>query len=110
MPDEQPKTTGGHKIGDRVGAIASANNDEIRVYGYGQYMGDVVPPPEITVFGLSLAEMGHTNPKILLDSGQVVWGCECWWGPEDKIKESIGGRRVIMEDIEKDRAAAKAKP
>ncbi len=26
------------------------------------------------------------NPKILLDSGDVVWGCECWWGPEAEVK------------------------
>jgi len=23
------------------------------------------------------------NPKIRLDSGGVVWGCECWWGEAD---------------------------
>lgn len=24
------------------------------------------------------------NPKIVLDGGAgVVWGCECWWAPED---------------------------
>lgn len=24
------------------------------------------------------------NPKIVLDNGAgVVWGCECWWAPED---------------------------
>jgi hypothetical protein len=24
------------------------------------------------------------NPKIVLDDGAgVVWGCECWWAPED---------------------------
>ena len=107
MSDEKPQVTAGYQIGDRVGAIASANKDEICLYGYGQYMGDVVPPAEITCMGISLAELGHANPKILLDSGQVVWGCECWWGPESKIKESISGRRVVMKNIEQDRAAAK---
>lgn len=29
------------------------------------------------------------NPKIELDNGDVVWGAECWWGPEDKIDEQL---------------------
>jgi hypothetical protein len=104
---ETPVTKSGYQIGDRVGAIASADKEEVYIFGYGQYMGDVVPPPEITFMGLSLAELGHTNPKILLDSGKVVWGCECWWGPEDKIKASIGSRKVTELDIEQERINAK---
>lgn len=41
------------------------------------------------------------NPKILLDSGGVVWGQECYWGPADEAAEEpspdfeIGGREVV---------------
>jgi hypothetical protein len=108
MPDEKPKVKRGYQIGDRVGAIMSADKDEVRIFGYGQYMGEEVPPPEITMFGLSLAAMGHTNPKILLDSGKVVWGCECWWGPEDQVKASVHDRKVMEFDIEQERVKAKA--
>lgn len=40
------------------------------------------------------------NPKIALDSGGVVWGCECWWKPldEDGLAEFAQGREVIMVD------------
>ena len=25
--------------------------------------------------------MPMTNPRIRLEDGSVIWGCECWWGP-----------------------------
>ena len=33
------------------------------------------------------------DPKIILDDGEVVWGCECWWGPEAGYA-SFRGTRV----------------
>ena len=86
----------GWKIGARVGAIASANEDGVRFFGYGTYQGEEVPPVEIKFMGgLSLGELGRKNPKIVLDSGDVVWGCECWWGSEEKIRELTADRKVI---------------
>ena len=29
------------------------------------------------------------NPRLKLDNGEVVWGCECWWGSEAKIKDMV---------------------
>lgn len=82
-----------HKIGARVGAIVSANKEEIKMFGYGVYEGDHPLPSNIRgPFGYM---EGVRNPKITLDSGEVVWGCECWWGPEDDVKESIKERRVV---------------
>lgn len=86
-----------YKAGDRVGAIMDSSEEEVRMFGYGQYMGDEVPPPEITFMGIPIP---FPNPKIVLDSGKVVWGCECWWGSEAQVKRMIGGRRVIEVDIE----------
>ncbi|HZK28051.1 MAG TPA: hypothetical protein VFD00_11015 [Thermoclostridium sp.] len=39
------------------------------------------------------------NPTIKLDNGQVVYGYECWWANEDKVKEMIGNRNVKREEI-----------
>ena len=79
------------QIGERVGAIISASPDRVRMFGYGTYQGEEIPPSEIIgPFG----PMKIPNPKILLDSGEVVWGCECWWGPEVKIQEAVGNRPV----------------
>lgn len=37
-----------------------------------------------------VVELGHKNPKIKLDTGEVVWGCECWWGPTTEEKVAAG--------------------
>lgn len=34
------------------------------------------------------------NPKIELDNGDVVWGYQCWWGPEERWPEISAGRTV----------------
>lgn len=70
-------------VGARVGAIREADAEVVVLFGYGVYDGDHLHP-----------EYGFPNPKITLDNGNVVWGCECWWGAEDLIKQKIGERRV----------------
>jgi len=78
------------KVGSRVGAILGAQDRVVRFLGFGVYVGDEVPPNEgggsLTAM---LAEVGCSNPKIVLDSGAVVWGCECWWAPERQIEERL---------------------
>lgn len=49
------------KVGDRVAVV-----DE----GFGIYEGDQMHPT-----------LGFLNPKIAMDDGRTLWGCECWWGP-----------------------------
>ena len=79
------------KAGDRVGAVASSKDGTVNIFGYGVYEGDEVPPPDIMgPFG----PMTGKNPKILLDSGEVVWGCECWWGAEEVIRNKIAGMKI----------------
>ena len=75
------------KIGDRVGAFLAIQNGVGQFLGFGTYMGDEIPPNEGPESLTSLlAEMGQTNPKILLDDGEVVWGCECWWSGEEETE------------------------
>ena len=31
----------------------------------------------------------HNNPKIILDSGQVVYGCQVWWKPIPSVEIAI---------------------
>ena len=79
------------QIGDRVGAIQKANDKTVYLYGYGIYEGKTVPPENAGGFNI-----GIPNPTTKLDSGETVYGCECWWGPEEKIKGIIGNRKVII--------------
>jgi hypothetical protein len=101
------------KPGERVYAVLSATADEVSLLGFGVYVGDEVPPAPMgavrAVFGAStwdefdrvVAEdvgaapnpaLRPTNPKIVLDDGQVVWGAECWWGPESTYAAFRGTR------------------
>jgi hypothetical protein len=105
-------------VGERVGAILSADADEVRLLGYGVYEGDFEAPSgpfgvtwehfdELARESLGQDEFDRMqasggvrprNPRIRLDDGSVVWGQECWWGPEDRVHQEIGSRRVVMVD------------
>ena len=63
----------------RVLALRDANETDVNIYGYGTYVGDEPCPYFYDI----------PNPKIVLDSGEVVWGCECWWGDIEKMEEKF---------------------
>jgi hypothetical protein len=84
------------KIGERVTAIFNVENDVVRSFGDGVYVGDEIPSQDIGGFNT-----GFPNPKIVLDNGKVVWGCECWWGTVEGVKKKfIGDRKVEIVDID----------
>ncbi len=121
------------KIGSRVVAVAKADEKQIFIYGRGIYEGlfphpyvdpytaedvkaalemsgatkeeiEKIPEEELTVAAERYNTMFSVNPKIKLDSGQVVWGCECWWGPEEAFDENfVNGRDIQEIDIDVDR-------
>lgn len=79
----------------RVIAIQSINKGVCRSYGEGEYLGEKEPN------GGPFKDSGIKNPCIKLDSGQYVWGYQCWWGNiEDfykKYKDSI--KETIIVDV-----------
>lgn len=81
-------------IGDRVGAVQSADQIEVKLFGYGVYEGDKIP--ESGMF----KELHLENPCILLDNGKKVYGYQCWFGTEDEVKKLIGDRKVTIVDPE----------
>ena len=92
------------KVGDRVFAAESSDEDEVRMFGVGVRLEDAVPDASVGGFGPILMRMGRTNPRIRLDSGDIVWGCECWWGAEAELDEMVSGRRVIAVPVPSKRA------
>jgi hypothetical protein len=76
----------------RVVAFQSMDENEVRLFGCGTYVGKEECPK---LFNL-------LNPKIVLDSGKVVWGCQCWWTDESKTEAIIGGRKVVNVEMEDD--------
>lgn len=79
--------------GTRVFALQKADMEKVYVYGFGVYEGRFDPPDSEGVF--------KQNPRILLDNGEVVWGFECWWGPETMFEEYRDGREVVTVPIER---------
>ena len=71
-----------NKPGIRVGALLGTKDGVVEFLGYGVYEGDFKLPPEAGGFNF-----GQENPRIKLDNGDIVWGCECWWGPEEEFKK-----------------------
>jgi len=92
------------KVGDRVGAISHEDNDNVFFYGYGFYRGVETPPRDVKFMGQSITT---PNPKIELENGKVVWGCECWWGTEKQINTHLAKmsktKTIILVDVEQNR-------
>ncbi len=79
----------------RVTAAICMKDGKALIAGHGNYVGDVVPPPGVALMGIELHAMGRANPKIELDNGNVIWGCQCWWGSEEAMAEKLEGHEII---------------
>jgi len=111
--------------GQRVGAICGARDGVVEFFGYGVYEGDFVPGDDksdpkpvgwVADMREAMATMAETgqspNPRIRLDSGEIVWGCECWWGPEEEMRRQLMGYKEIVHVTvaEKRKAVASTLP
>jgi hypothetical protein len=95
-----------YKPGIRVGAILGTKGKTVEFLGYGVYVGDVEPNDAIGAVADAIKGIGCPNPKIELDNGKVVWGCECWWGPEEDIRRKLEEYESVEEvDIDEVRKA-----
>jgi len=93
------------KIGERVVAISHSDDETIWLFGFGVYEGDFVPEEvggPLGVLGEMCREMNRGNPRIRLDNGKVIYGCECWWIPEEKTTLDTK-KKVVVLDIEEER-------
>ncbi len=105
------------KVGERVGAISHAQEATVSLFGYGTYLGMRIPREAGGAMAQAICEHADEvlaelkrdcektgkdytkeeatfiellgNPCIQLDSGKLVYGCECWWGAEATIKENV---------------------
>ena len=84
-------------VGSRVIALMEADVEGkvIKSFGEGVYAGDFLLPPEYNY--------GQINPRIDLDNGKTVWGCESWWGPADVIRKMYVGWKWEVVDIDEHR-------
>lgn len=86
------------KPGTRVIAISSADETHVRLFGYGLYRGDEVPPDTVLFMGIQVGRLEHRNPAIVLENGKgIVWGCQCWFADASMDERIIAGR--IVEEV-----------
>lgn len=86
------------EIGARVGAILGASDKTVQLIGYGTYLGEqVVEEGTLGLMGQIMHQKGMKNPKIQLDKGGHVYGCECWWGSEEAIKARVAKFEEVIE-------------
>lgn len=100
--------------GTRIGAVLSATDKQVEFIGYGTYEGEEVPDEECVGMGPMLRAIGMPNAKIKLDSGETVYGCECWWSEEEELKQYIErrqseGHTIINITVSEFRTRAKQK-
>lgn len=92
------------KIGDRVVAIYESNDTEVRYFGFGVYAGEFVADDAAGFLGEYTRKAKLGNPRIDLDGGGHVWGCECWWGPEEEVKKEYADLKWVLVSIDDLRA------
>ena len=85
------------KPGTRVIAIHDAKDSVVKSFGSGVYAGDFKVAPEAG--GMNF---GQDNPRIDLDSGKTVWGCECWWGEEKAVRNRFPLDHWTWKDVDID--------
>lgn len=84
--------------------MLSMHNGKIEFLGYGVYLGEEIPPKDVA--GYNPPHLAHMlNPKIQLDNGDVVWGCECYWDGEEEFKRllarAVEVKTVSIHDLRK---------
>ena len=47
----------------------------------------------------SLWESTNSNPCIHLDSGETVWGFQCWWGPLEQAKQRFARSEQVLVPV-----------
>lgn len=96
-------------VGSRVGAILDLHDGKARFFGYGILIDEEVPHGAGGM-GSLLAEIGVRNPTILLESGEKVFGCECWWASEERVRKMLEGTTITMVSPRDSRSVDPAAP
>src|SRR5512137_163150 len=94
-----------HEVGDRVMAIISAERETMTVksLGEGVYMGEeMLPDTAVGFLAKAVRAARAPNPRIDLDSGKTVWGCECWWGTVKSFRDRLPSPPWTWVDVDID--------
>ena len=83
------------KVGDMVEAVWKSDETNHRVYylGRGVYVGSELNNKAVSKIGKKLFTDKIEDNKIVLDSGEVVWGSECFWSIEEVMQRMFASYR-----------------
>lgn len=87
-------------VGERVGCIFAKQDEHVAFFGYGVRLPDRIPTEAVGFLADYLRENKRENPCLLLDSGEIVYGCECWWGSEAEVKRLLENKTMHLINIE----------
>lgn len=120
-------------IGTRVVAVSHNEGNTLFVFGRGVFEGYFLPdaidvtkqvaeireqyaiqrtvtpnlPEEFTEQDAFTALLlSESNPRIKLDSGETVWGYECWWNDEAIFDKKSEGYEIVAANLQESRDAA----
>lgn len=94
-----------HTIGDRVFAVRNSDKEHLYLFGHGVYEGEFEPVEAAGWLADTMREIKAEteqvvlNPRIRLDSGEAIYGCECWWGSESQFESVSRGLTVVPVSI-----------
>ena len=91
----------------RVLCVSHTAAGKVFIFGEGNYVGDTIPSEEAQGMGPMMRERKALNPTIELDSGEVIYGCECWWGPLDAANKKYAELERVPTSITEARAKAR---
>lgn len=103
------------KVGDRVTVIhyvnATNTKKEAHFFGSGVLKEPSVPSEDALGPLSAIARgAGAEVPTILLDSNEIVWGTEAWWGAESDVAEEANKQEwdpIVFDSISKVREEEK---
>ena len=90
----------------RVLAISHTDPErgEAHIFGLGTLVGVAVPHEAVGPMASMAVAEGLEVPVIKLDDGNVVYGCECWWGDMEEGEKRIAGMVRVAVDVKEWRA------
>lgn len=103
--------------GDKVGLYWGITDTALKFFGWAHYEGDHGIQSPFAVHPMTTLEKQDPTPKPYPNlpppypcfrrekKGDIIWGAECYWATEDRIKKLSDGKKLINTDIEEFRSA-----
>jgi hypothetical protein len=89
-----------HPLVEFAGSMAEKNGrdaDEARALCAANITAERARPLDERI--AEVYQMINTNPCIYLDSGDIVWGAQCWWGPLDRAKQRFARSKLVLVPV-----------